>query len=291
MYPEARYSPCGTTAYIPESLAKLIKSCKVPVVVVIHHGNHLHTPFWAWKRKRKVPLYTTIKQVLSAEDVEKLSVSEIFDVIKKEFVYDDYKYQKENNILITEKDRAEKIHKILYKCPHCMTERKMNSKGTEVYCEECGKRWNLNEDGTLSALEGETEFSHVPDWFNWERQEVRKEVREGTYKFEDDVKVYSLPRTNGAICLGHGKVSHSIENGFVLEGHYNDKDYRIIRSPLNANSLHVEYDYVHIKPYDCFVINTEDDCYFCYPKKQNVITKIGFATEAIYQYNLKKNKK
>jgi PP-loop superfamily ATP-utilizing enzyme len=71
----------------------------------------------------------------------------------------------------------------------------------------------------------------------------------------------------------------------------NDKDYRIIRSPLNANSLHVEYDYVHIKPYDCFVINTEDDCYFCYPKKQNVITKIGFATEAIYQYNLKKNKK
>ena len=26
MYPEARYSPCGTTAFIPESLAKLIKS-------------------------------------------------------------------------------------------------------------------------------------------------------------------------------------------------------------------------------------------------------------------------
>ncbi len=288
MYPEARYSPCGTTAFIPESLAKLIKSCKVPVVVVIHHGNHLHTPFWAWKRKRKVPLYTTIKQVLSAEDVEKLSVTEIFDVIKKEFVYDDYKYQKENNILITEKDRAEKIHKILYKCPHCMTERKMNSKGTEVYCEECGKRWNLNEDGTLSALEGETEFSHVPDWFNWEREEVRKEVREGTYKFEDEVKVYSLPRTNGAICLGHGKVSHSIEDGFVLEGHYNDAPYRIIRKPLQANSLHIEYDYVHIEHYDCFVINTEDNSYFVYPTKNDVVTKLGFATEEIYLLHLEK---
>ena len=34
MYPEARYSPCGTTSYLPESLGKLIKMNKVPVVVV-----------------------------------------------------------------------------------------------------------------------------------------------------------------------------------------------------------------------------------------------------------------
>lgn len=292
MYPEARYSPCGITSYIPESLAKLIKSCKVPVVVVIHRGNHLHTPFWAWKKPRKVPLHTTIKQVLSAEDIQNMSVSDIYDVIKKEFEYDDYKYQKDNNILITEKDRAEKIHKILYKCPHCQTERKMNSSGTEVYCEECGKRWNLNEDGTLSAINGETEFSHVPDWFKWEKAEVRKEVRNGTYYFEDAVEVYSLPRTNGAIYLGKAKISHSIENGFVLEGYYNNAPYRIIRSPLQANSLHVEYDYVHIKHYDCFVINTEDNSYFCYPTKNDVISKLAFATEEIYLLNSEKvNKK
>ena len=40
MYPEARYSPCGITSYIPDSVGKLIKFCKVPVVVVIHRGNH-----------------------------------------------------------------------------------------------------------------------------------------------------------------------------------------------------------------------------------------------------------
>ena len=64
----------------------------------------------------------------------------------------------------------------------------------------------------------------------------------------------------------------------------------ILRKPHQANSLHVEYDYVHIEPYDYFVINTEDDCYFCYPTKQNVITKIGFATEAIYELHTKKIK-
>ena len=288
LYPEARYSPCGVTSFIPDSVAKLVKSCKVPVLAVIHHGNHLYTPFWNFRKKRKVPLYTKATQILTKEQVQEMSVEEIDKVIREAFVYDEYKYQKENNILITEKYRAEGLHKVLYQCPQCLKESKMNSKGTEIYCEECGKRWNLNEDGTLSALSGETEFSHVPDWFEWQRANVIKEVEEGRYSFEDDVDVYSLPRTSKVMHLGSAKVVHDREKGFILEGFYNKQEYRIIREPLMSNSLHVEYDYCHIKPYDCFDITTEDDCYFCYPKKQNVITKLGFATEAIYQYNLRK---
>lgn len=290
LYPEARYSACGVTSYLPDSLAKLIKMCKVPVVVVIHRGNHLHTPFWNFRKKRKVPLYTTATQVLTKEQVEQLSVSEIDKLIKESFVYDDYKYQKDNNILITEKYRAEGMHKILYQCPNCKKEHVMNSKGTELYCEECNKRWNLNEDGTLQALNGETEFSRVPDWYNWQRNNVKEEVLSGTYYYEDEVDVYSLPRTNGAIHLGKAKVKNTIENGFILEGFYNNKEYRIIRTPLQSNSLHIEYDYCHIKPYDCFDITTEDDCYFCYPTKKNVVTKLSFATEEIYLYNLEKVK-
>lgn len=287
LYPEARYSACGITSYIPISVAKLVKSCKVPVVVVIHRGNHLHTPFWQWKNKRKVPFHTTLKQVLTVEEIEKMSVQEIYDVILKEFEYDDYKYQLDNNILITEKNRAEKIHKILYKCPHCLSEGNMDSEGTTFYCKECGKKYNLNENGTLSCLNGEAIFTHVPDWYKWEQSEVKKEVEDGTYSFSDEVDVYSLPRVNGAIHLGKAKVTHTIDEGFILEGFYNGKEYRILRKPAQANSLHIEYDYVHIKHYDCFVINTEDDCYFCYPTKKDVITKMAFATEEIYKHNTK----
>lgn len=291
LYPEARYSPCGITSFIPDSVGKLVKMCKVPVVVVIHRGNHLQTPFWNFRKPRKVPLHTTLTQVLSKEDIEKLSVDEINAIIKEAFIYDEYKYQKDNNILIKEKYRAEKMHKILYQCPNCMSENHMNSKGTELFCENCNSGWNLNEDGTLKSLTGKTRFSHVPDWFKWQKENVKQQVLDGTYSFEDEVEVYSLPRTNGAIHLGKAKVRHNREEGFVLEGFYNNKEYRIIRKPLSANSLHIEYDYVHLKPYDCFDITTEDDCYFCYPNKKNVITKLGFATEEIYKYNLNKPKK
>ena len=289
LYPEARYSACGITSYIPPSLAKMVKMAKVPVVVVIHHGNHLESPFWNFRKKRKVPLYTKATLVLTKEDIETKTVDEINEVLQKAFEYDEYKYQKENNILIKEPYRAEGLHKILYKCPHCNKEGEMSSLNSELFCKHCGVKYNLNEDGSLSCLNSESKFSAIPDWYRWERNEVKKEILDGSYFFEDDVEVYSMPNTS-IKKLGKGHISHTIENGFVLNGNYRKKDYVILRKPLASNSLHIEYDHVHIKPEDCFVINCENDSYFIYPKKENVITKLGFAVEEIYQYHLNKNK-
>ncbi len=290
MYPEARYSPCGTTSYMPESLGKLIKMNKVPVVAVVHHGNHLHSPFWNFRKKRKVPLHTTMTQILTAEQIQSMSVDEINAAVRKALDYDDYRYQKENNILITEPFRAEGLHKVLYQCPHCLTESQMASIGTELYCKACSKRWNLGEDGTLSALSGETEFSHVPDWFEWERNQIRQQVLSGTYSFESDVEVYSLPRCWRFIKLGNAKLTHDIENGFTLEGFYNGAPYRIERAPISSNSLHIEYDYCYIKPFDCVDISTENDSFYCYPSNENVVTKLAFATEELYQLHLRRKK-
>ena len=292
MYPEARYSPCGTTSYIPEAVGMLVKRNKVPVVVILHRGNHLDSPFWNFRKKRKVPLHTTMTQILTKEQVESMSVAEINAAIKEAMTYDDYKYQKDNGILITEPYRAEGLHKVLYQCPHCKTESKMASKGTEIFCKECGKRWNLNEDGTLTALEGETEFTHVPDWFEWERSEVIKQVENGEYSFEDEVEVYSMPRCWKFEKLGAAKLRHDINEGFILEGEYNGAPYRVHRTPMQTNSLHIEYDYCYLKPLDCVDISTESDSFYCYPKtKTDVVTKMGFATEAIYAMHNEKTRR
>ncbi len=291
MYPEARYSPCGITSYIPDSVGMLVKRNKVPVVAIVHRGNYLHSPFWNFRKKRKVPLHTTATQILTAEDIEKMSVEEINAKIREALTYDDYRYQKENGILITEPFRAVGMHKILYQCPHCLAESKMGSNGTEIFCRECGKRWNLNEDGTLSALEGETEFSHIPDWFLWQREKVKEQIERGEYHFEDDVDVYSMPRCWRFEHLGEAKLKHDPVEGFILEGHYRGKDYRIQRTPLQTNSLHIEYDYCYIKPFDCVDISTENDSFYCYPKKENVVTKMAFATEILYEKAMENTRK
>ena len=282
MYPEARYSPCGTTSFLPESLGTLVRMNKVPVVAVVHRGNYLHAPFWNFRKKRKVPLHTTLTQIITAEEAETLSVDEINTRIREALSYDEYTYQKENGILITEPYRAEGLHKILYKCPHCKAE-DMYSEGTEIFCRECGKRWTLLENGDMSANDGATEFSHIPDWFEWERESVRGEILRGEYVFTDDVEVYSMPRCWKFEPLGQARLTHSADGGFLLEGRYNGADYRIVRQPLQTNSLHVEYDFQHVKPFDCVDISTENDSFYCYPTKRNVATKLSLATEEIYK--------
>jgi len=282
MYPEARYSPCGVESYMPESLGKLIKMNKVPIVAVVHRGNHLGSPFWNYRQKKKVEYHTTVTQILTAEQIKQMTPDEINYAVRKALTYDDYRYQKDRGILINEEHRAEGLHKVLYQCPHCMTEHKMDSKGDEIFCASCGKRWRWQSDGYLKALEGRTEFDHIPDWFLWEREQVRKQVLSGQYRFEDEVEVYSLPRCWRFESLGKARVVHDINDGFRIEGEYRGEKYTIHRTPLQTNSLHVEYDYCYIKPFDCFDISTENDSFYCYPTKQNVITKLAFATEEIY---------
>ena len=119
----------------------------------------------------------------------------------------------------------------------------------------------LKEDGSLQAKEGETEFTRVPDWFAWERTQVEEQIASGTYSFEDEVEVYSLPRCWRFEALGKGKLSHTPGEGFLLTGEHNGAEYRIRRAPLQTNSLHVEYDYCYIKPFDCVDISTENDSF------------------------------
>ncbi len=283
MYPEARYSPAGTTAILPDSLAKLVKLQKVPVVVLLHHGNHLHTPFWNYRKPRKVPLYTTMTQVLTAEDVQEKSVEEISEVLQQALTYDEYRWQAEQNIHITEPFRAEGLHKILYQCPHCLMESQRTSDRSTLTCQACGKSWEMDTLGRLTATEGETEFSHIPDWFEWERSQVRQQLEQGTYRFEDEVDVFSLVEPWKFRPLGKGTLVHDPELGLVLEGHYNGKDYRIHRPPLGTYGLHIEYDYCYLRPEDCIDISTEDDSLYCYPTKQNVVTKLSFAVEELYK--------
>ncbi len=95
----------------------------------------------------------------------------------------------------------------------------------------------------------------------------------------------------GFVHLGEGKVSHDPDRGFVLDGNHRDADYHIERAPIQTNSLHIEYDWCYLKPFDCIDISTENDSFLCYPKKQNVVTKLAFATEIIYEMHAQRNKK
>ncbi len=96
------------------------------------------------------------------------------------------------------------------------------------------------------------------------------------------MRVYSLYNPKKFVYLGDAKVVHD-ENGFTLTGNYEGQPYTVTRSSKGMYGLHVEYEYCYIEPKDCFDISTPTDSFYCYPTKENVVTKLSFATEEIYK--------
>ena len=285
IYAEARYSYIGVTEVIPDAIAQLCKYSKVPVVVFTSSGHHLYDPFWGNHHKRWVlGIESTMTCAYRPEELKTASLEEINDKIHQLLYNDDFKWQSEKRVKVKYKKRAEGMHKVLYQCPHCMTEYKMNTKDDTLYCEHCGKKWKLNIYGELEAQEGETEFKFPTDWYKWEREQVKKEVQAGNYSFESDCYVNDLPNSKGFVRLGNGKFRHDM-TGLHVEG-VRDWDGEPFKMDIDASSqyaLHVEYNYRFGNFKDCIDLNTLDDTWYMFPTGCDFsLTKISLATEEIF---------
>ena len=242
IYPEARYSLCGTTAVLPEALGKMCRLFGVPVVSLICHGHHVNSPFWNLHDRGVKPTEAELSLLFTPEQLKTLPVDELNARIVERFQYDDHKWQKDRGIRITYPKRAEGLHKVLYQCASCGTEYSMISEGDKLICKSCGKKWTLTELGELKADEGKTVFSHIPDWYEWERGNVRAEVESGTYTSgELEVHVSSLPNADRFIDIGTGTMTHDM-NGFRVMVTDNEGTVREMeKSVPSLYSCHIEY--------------------------------------------------
>ena len=283
VYPEARYSLCGTTAVLPESLGKLCKLLCVPVVTLICHGHHVNSPLWNLHDRGVKPTEAEFTVQYTAQQLKEVTAAEINQRLVAAFQYDDFKWQKERGIRTPYSKRAEGLHKVLYQCPACGREYKMISQGAKLICTECGKSWTMSEFGELSADVDETEFSHIPDWYEWERSNVRAQIEAGTYSTGSmPVTVDTLPNAKKFIRLGEGTMVHDM-NGFTVRGTDVDGDaFAMIKNVPSQYSCHIEYEYLG-KHGDCIDLNTLEDTWYIYPHHcEFAVTKMALATEELY---------
>ncbi len=294
IYPEARYSLCGTTALLPESLGQMIKLFRVPVATLICHGHHINSPFWDTSHARGIPYdeadYTLL---FTKEQIKSMTVDEINDRLVAAFQYDEFAWQRDNRISVPDPERADGLDKVLYQCPHCGREYGMTSKGSRLTCTHCGKTWEMDEYGVLHAEEGETEFSHIPDWYEWERENVRREVREGRYSTGTlSVTVKSLPNAKKFIDLGKGEMIHDTAGFRVRIFDETKSDTTEIElKAADTYSVHIEYRYL-FKFGDCVDLNTRDDTWYVYPYDcEFAVTKMALATEELYLFEKEKKGK
>ncbi len=282
VYPEARYSLCGTNSVLPQSLGKLVKFIGLPVVVLICHGHHINHPFWNTSHERGVcPTEADVKVIVDNEEIKTLDVDEINKRIVDAFYYDDFKWQLDNKVSIKDETRAEGLHRVLYKCPECGEEHEMTSYKDILKCNKCGSTWHLNEFGQLIQDNKLSKFTHIPDWFEWERECVKKEVIAGSYSSgELECSIDSIPK-NKFVHLGKGKLIHDMEGMRVFGITDDGEEFSMIRTVPQMYSVHIEYQYL-FKHGDAIDLNSEDDTWYCYLEGKFNVTKMYLATEELY---------
>ena len=279
LYPEASYSFDGTATPLPESIGKCIKALGVPVVMLRTYGAFARDPLYNGLQKRKVDVSAELKYLLSPAEIAQLRIDEINARVDAEFAFDNFRWQQENRVSVSEPFRADGLNRVLYKCPHCLSEGEMEGKGTTLVCRHCRKAYHLTEFGALEALDGEAAFTHVPDWYAWERMCVREELQSGRYALDIPVRICMMVNTKQICRVGEGRLHHDAD-GFRLTGCDGKLDY--FQRPEASYSLYADYFWYEIG--DMLCIGDHKALYYCFPLAGgDVVAKTRLAAEELYK--------
>ena len=154
----------------------------------------------------------------------------------------------------------------------------MTGKGTAITCGCCGKSWELTLLGELKAREGETEISHIPDYYRWEREQVKQEILEGRYKLDTDVEIAMQVDNKAIYKVGEGRLVHDT-TGFTLTGCDGRLNYT--QKPQASFGLYADYYWYEMG--DVICIGDTDTHYFCFPKGGEPVAKIRLAVEEMFK--------
>ena len=179
--PEGNRTLSGRQWEMGDSVAKLVKTAKVPLVLFNLCGGYGTDPRWGVKIRRGTKFVGRVRRILTPEEYAGMSDEELFGVIKNELDVDDtlsgerYKSRR----------RAEYIERALYMCPVCGSIGTIHSHGTGFCCTSCKTEAEYTEDLKISPPVGG--YSRIYEWYEWERQEIVRRILGGEKISDGDI--------------------------------------------------------------------------------------------------------
>lgn len=274
MYPEASYSFAGTTAPLPPGFSRLLKIMDVPVVMITAYGSFARDPLYNNLQNRKVKASAKVECLLTKEEIRQKSVEQMDAIINKAFDLDYFRWQAENRIAIPEPFRADGLGRVLFRCSECGSEGQTVGRGTELVCNACGKHFHMDEYGTLHG----GSFTHIPDWYNWEREQIRKEIADGSYCVETRVRIAMMVDMKAIYFVGNGTLRHNT-SGFDLTG--DDGKLHFSQNTKKCYSVYSDFNWYRIG--DVICIGEKDTLYYCFPETPNLVARLRIAAEELYR--------
>ena len=202
IFPEGRLSCYGHTLPITDGTAELIKKLGVNLYSWKAEGAALTFPKWREKGDYRCgKINSSVKLLLTADEVSKKDVSEIKEITAAAIFNDDEVSM--SGVEYKCDAIARGVDKILFKCPACLGEGTITSEGDRIRC-TCGLDATLDSKYRISGAP----VGSINEWFEWQQNSIDTE----------NEKLYSKAKLG---CCGEdGFMDESAGEGDV----YLDKD-------------------------------------------------------------------
>ena len=229
LYPEGMSSISGANQPVAVGTGKFIKHFKLPVYYSLIKGGYLTSPKYDLdERLGKVEVEYDI--LLTPEEIEKLSPTEIEDLINKTLYHDDYAWNKEQkNEYKVGNTVAKNLHHLLYWCPRCKKEFTMKGEFNKIYCTSCNNGATITNTYEMIPFDDTCIIpSTQTEWFNKERALAKEEIKDPNFKLTEKVKLGVLPQykylKNQATSeiVGEGIITLN-HDGLTYNGTYNNE--------------------------------------------------------------------
>lgn len=194
IFPEGMSSISGANQPVALGSAKLLKHFGVPVFVCHIAGGYLtNTKYCLDERRGKVEV--DIDLLFTPEQLEALTEDEITEKLHDAIKHDDYAWNKKARVAFDgHGELAKNLHDLLYWCPRCGAEFAMKGEGDVIKCTSCGNGATLNEYYDLLPLDDDCVIPDTPRvWFDMERANAAKAVRESGFTLTENVRLGMLP--------------------------------------------------------------------------------------------------
>ena len=229
LYPEGMSSISGANQPVAVGTGKFIKHFKLPVYYSLIKGGYLTSPKYDLnERLGRVEVEYDI--LLTPEEIEKLSPTEIEDLINKTLYHDDYAWNKEQkNEYKVGNSVAHNLHHLLYWCPRCNKEFTMKGEYNKIYCTSCNNGATITNTYEMIPFDDTCIIPATQtEWFNKERALAKEEIKDPNFKLTEKVKLGVLPLYKNlknqatSEIVGEGLITLN-HDGLTYNGTYNNE--------------------------------------------------------------------
>jgi 1-acyl-sn-glycerol-3-phosphate acyltransferase len=203
LFPEGNRTFNGKTAEMHPATAKLLRMANVPIVTYKLTGGYLSAPRWS-KSSRRGRVSGRVVRVYSPEEIKKMSIAELNDLMANDLYEDAYKTQAEQRIRFTGARLAEGLEEALFICPKCGAIGSLVSKGSRFSC-SCGFITVYDEYGYFDKA---SPFKSVVEWDDWQIERLNEHIDNNEELLSDTgASIWRLGENHSMEFVAGGKIS------------------------------------------------------------------------------------